>query len=90
MGQSHEAASGILDDVTYDWLGVSRALLLTGGGSVVATEQDVLDAKSRATAAGFDADHTGTAGYAGLIAVVRSGAVPIDEPAAVLVTGVQR
>ena len=30
------AATGILDDVTYDWLGVARALLLTGGSSVLA------------------------------------------------------
>ena len=84
------AASGILDDVTYDWLGVTRALLMTGGGSIVAAEQDVLDAHSLIAKAGFDADHTGSAGYAGLIAARRSGALARTDAAAVLITGVQR
>ena len=35
------AATGILDDETYDWLGVARALLLSSGDSVVATEADI-------------------------------------------------
>lgn len=86
----HSAATGILDDVTYDWLGIARALLLTDGGSVVAGEDDIEAANQRVTAAGFDADHTGTAGYAGLLAAVRSGAIDGDASAAVLVTGVRR
>ena len=67
------AATGILDDVTYDWLGVARALLLTGGSSVLASEDDIDSANQRVRAAGYNADHTGSAGYAGLLA---SGSPP--------------
>ena len=34
-------ATGILDDITYDWMGVARSLLMSGGGSVVATEEQI-------------------------------------------------
>ncbi len=44
------AATGILDDVTYDWLGIARALLRTGGDSVVATEADIARANVLADA----------------------------------------
>jgi threonine synthase len=84
------AATGILDDVTYDWLGMARGLLLTGGGSIVAAESDIEEAHARAVAAGFGADATGTAGYAGLLAGVGAGALPVDETVAVLVTGRDR
>lgn len=84
------AATGILDDITYDWLGISRALLLSNGGSIVATEAELLVANERVVAAGFNADHTGTAGYAGLLAAIRAGAIDSDSSAAVLVTGVLR
>ncbi|MFN3215500.1 MAG: pyridoxal-phosphate dependent enzyme [Acidimicrobiales bacterium] len=84
------AATGILDDVTYDWLGMARGLLLTGGGSIVAAETDIEAAHGRAVAAGFGADATGTAGIAGVLAGVRVGALPADEAVAVLVTGRDR
>ncbi|MGI9623465.1 MAG: pyridoxal-phosphate dependent enzyme [Acidimicrobiales bacterium] len=83
------AATGILDDITYDWLGVLRAVLATGGGSIVATEQEVLLANERAGDL-FDADHTGTAGYAGVLAGVRQGVLDADQSVAVLMTGVRR
>ncbi len=84
------AATGILDDVTYDWLGIARVLLLSGGGSVVASEADINAANERVTAAGYDADPTGTAGYGGLLTAVRTGAIDPAASAAVLVTGVRR
>lgn len=84
------AATGILDDITYDWLGVLRALLVSGGGSVVASEDDILEANIRTTSAGFDADPTGSAGYAGLLAAVSQGVVDADDSAAVLITGIRR
>ena len=84
------AATGILDDVTYDWLGVARALLLTGGSSVVASEDDIESANQRVRAAGYNADHTGSAGYAGLLAAVRQGTISPTDNSAVLITGVQR
>lgn len=83
-------ATGILDDVTYDWLGMIRGLLLTGGGSIVAPESDIEAAHQRVVEAGFDASHTGTAGYAGLLAALRAGVISPAERAAVLITGVQR
>jgi threonine synthase len=86
----HSAATGILDDVTYDWLGIARALMRTGGGSIVASEGDVEQANKRVRAGGYNADHTGTAGYAGLLAAVASGVIGPDDSAAVLVTGVRR
>ncbi len=84
------AATGILDDVTYDWLGVARALLLTGGSSVLATEDDIESANQQVRAADYDADHTGSAGYAGLLAALRQGSISPTDTAAVLITGVQR
>lgn len=84
------AATGILDDITYDWLGVARALLLTGGSSVAATEDDIESANQQVRAAGYDADHTGSAGHAGLLAAVRHGSISPSHTAAVLITGVQR
>lgn len=84
------AATGILDDVTYDWLGVARALLLTGGESVLATEEDIESANQQVRAAGYNAEHTGSAGYAGLLAALRQGAIAPADTAAVLLTGIQR
>lgn len=84
------AATGILDDVTYDWLGIARALLLTNGGSIVSTEPEILAAADLVPPLGIDADATGTAGVAGVLAGVRQGLIGKDEPTAVLVTGRRR
>ena len=84
------AASGILDDVTYDWLGVARALLVTGGSSVLASEADIASANERVTAASYNADHTGTAGYAGLLAATRQSSIPPTNTTAILITGTRR
>ena len=84
------AATGILDDVTYDWLGVARALLLTDGSSVVASEDDIESANQRIRAAGYNADHTGSAGYAGLLAALHQGTISPTDTSAVLITGIRR
>jgi threonine synthase len=84
------AATGILDDVTYDWLGIARALLSTNGGSIVASELEILAANERVATSGYNADHTGTSGYAGLLAAVRTGSIASNSSAAVLITGVRR
>ena len=84
------AATGILDDITYDWLGISRALTETGGGSIVSTEAEIVEANRRVVTAGYDADPTGTAGYAGVLAGVRQGLLAADTAVATLVTGVRR
>jgi threonine dehydratase len=67
--QPRSAASGILDDETYDWLGIVRGLQASDGTAVVVPETLVLEANELArTHTAIDADHTGTAGLAGLLA----------------------
>ncbi len=86
-GEPHSAATGILDDETYDWQAVVRAMLRTGGGPVVVDEATLAEAARRGRAAGVDVSVTGAAGLAGLLALVRSGTVGPDETAVVLFTG---
>jgi threonine dehydratase len=82
-------AGGILDDETYDWAVVVDAMVRTAGFPILADEQTLEQAHAlgrRAT--GIDADHTGTAGLAGLLTLCAS----VDRPAgservAVLLTG---
>ena len=84
-------AHGILDDEAYDWLAVVRAMLATGGRAVVADDTLLLEANALACAAtGIDADETGTAGVAGLLALARGGFVRPDESVAVVLSGVRR
>jgi threonine synthase len=85
----HSAADGILDDETYDWLPVLRAMVEGHGSPVIASEDDVLMANEigcRTT--GIDASHTGTAGLAGLLAI--RDHVAADERVAVVFSGVRR
>jgi threonine synthase len=85
------AAHGILDDETYDWLAVVEAAARTGGGVAVVDETTILAANDLGRAStGIDVDHTGTAGLAGLLALLRNGDVRPDETVAVLFTGVRR
>jgi threonine synthase len=84
-------AHGILDDETYDWLAVIRAMLLSGGRSVIVDETTLQEANAFALPElGIDADHTGTAGLAGLISLTRDGLVEPDETVAVIFSGVRR
>ena len=84
-------AHGILDDETYDWLAVVRAMLMSGGRSVVVDEATLEAANALARpVVGIDADHTGTAGLAGLIQLTRDGVVRPDESVAVIFSGARR
>ena len=84
-------AHGILDDETYDWAAVVRAMLITGGRSVVVDEATLEAANALARPEmGIDADHTGTAGLAGLIQLTRDGLVSPDETVAVIFSGARR
>jgi threonine synthase len=87
VGES--AADGILDDETYDWLPVVRAMADGNGSPVVVSESHVLQANDlgRRTT-GIDASHTGTAGLAGLLAI-REDVHP-DERVAVVFSGILR
>ncbi len=81
-------ADGILDDETYDWVAVARAMRASGGRPIVAAERDIVAAHELAAAAGFDASPTGTAGLAGLLAV-RDELDP-HQDVAVVMSGVAR
>jgi threonine synthase len=89
--EPHSIAGGILDDETYDWFAVVRAMLLSGGYPVVVPESSVEEANriGRATT-GIDVDHTGSAGLAGLIDLRRRGEVDPGEAVGVLFTGIRR
>ncbi len=87
------AATGILDDVAYDWRPVVHDMLLgpTPGGPVVAPEADVVEAHRLVRAhTPVLADPTGTAGLAGLLTARRDGCIDADEEVVVLLTGVER
>jgi threonine synthase len=83
------AASGILDDETYDWVSVLDALVGSGGSAVVAPESAILAANELAVAkTAIPVDHTGSAGLAGLLAIRSS--VADDETVAVIFSGRRR
>ena len=78
----HSAADGILDDETYDWLGVFDAMHRSEGDPVVAAEADVLRANGLAVAAGYEVSVTGSAGLAGVIASLSDTGVTASLSAA--------
>jgi threonine synthase len=84
----HSLADGILDDETYDWIGVFEAIGGLGDAPIVASEADVVAAHTLARSAGFDVSPTGSAGLAGLLAVVDS--VRPTERVAVVMSGLAR
>jgi threonine dehydratase len=80
------AAEGILDDETYDWLGVVEGLAATDGSAVVVPEPCVVAAHRLATeVTGIGVSPTGTAGLAGLIAA--RAEVGDDERVIVIFSG---
>jgi threonine synthase len=89
--EPHSVAHGIIDDETYDWRACISGMLASDGSPVVVDEATFEEANALArTATGIDVDHTGTAGLAGLLDLVRTRAVGPDETVAVLFTGAVR
>jgi len=89
--EPRSVASGIIDDETYDWLAVTRGMLLSGGYPVVVSEQMLLAANRVAReSTGINVDPTGSAGLAGLLQLREEGQIRPEEQVAVLLTGVQR
>ena len=83
------AADGILDDETYDWLGVIHPMLDSGGMPVVAAESEVLRAYQLCQSlTNIDASPTGTAGLAGLLAI--RAQIGSHERVAVVFSGIGR
>jgi threonine dehydratase len=82
-------ADGILDDETYDWLGVLDAMSGSGGSPVVVGEDLVERAHVLAQrTTRIEASATGTAGLAGLLAMREQ--IADDERVAVIFSGVHR
>jgi len=87
----HSIAHGIIDDETYDWLAVVEAMLATGGAPFLVDEETLVEGNALAReATGINVDHTGSSGFAGLVALRETGAVGPNERVAVLFTGVTR
>jgi hypothetical protein len=87
--EPRSAATGILDDETYDWIGVLQAMAAGGGSPIVVPERLVTEAyELGAATTGIDASPTGTAGLAGLLAV--RGEIDPGERVAVIFSGVER
>lgn len=69
-------ATGILDDVAYDWTAVVEAMLRSGGHPVVAGEDDLRRAHRLARLhTGIDVCPTGAAGLGGLLALLAANTV---------------
>ena len=84
-------ATGILDDVTYDWLPIAWGVAATGGDVVVAPERLVAEAHALARRwTDVPVDPTGTSGLAGLLAARSAGLVADGARVGVLFTGADR
>ena len=85
--QPDSVASGLLDDVTYDWLPLVEATINSGGTPVVVPETTLIETHQIATSVtGLNVSATGTAGLAGLVETpLEAGSV-----VGVLFTGVDR
>jgi threonine synthase len=81
------AASGILDDITHDWLPLLARTHATGGEPVVAEEAAIVRAHELARGVtDVPVSATGTAGFAGLLTAPPAAGARV----AVLFTGVER
>jgi len=93
-GTPHSVASGILDDLTYDWRTVLAHQIRTGGWPQLADEDTLAEAAALAARlVSPPPDATGAAGLAGLLAAARAGLLPPrveGEAIVVLLTGVDR
>ena len=88
-GEPSSAADGILDDETYDWLGIVNGMAASGGSPAVASEAHVLQANELSLAhTAINASFTGTAGLAGLLEI--RSQIRDDERVAVIFSGVRR
>lgn len=94
--QPRSLATGILDDETYDWRAVLEGIFRSGGRALAVGESEIAKAHRLVHEhTRTDADPTGTAGVAGLLAEARAetpggGAAASDEMVVVLLTGVTR
>ena len=82
-------ADGILDDETYDWIGVLEGMATTGGSPVVASEDMIARAHELARMhTDIPVSPTGSAGLAGVLAI--RDHISDDERIVVIFSGVLR
>ncbi len=90
-GTPHSLAHGILDDVTYDWYYLLRAVLRSGGRTEILAEETIRAAYEMAQHhTGIPVCPTGASGLAGLIQLTDSGAIDRGESAGLFFTGFDR
>jgi threonine synthase len=90
-GAPHSLAHGILDDLTYDWYYLLRAVLRSGGGAEILEEGAISNAYRMAQRhTGILVCPTGASGLAGLIQLQASGAVLPREAVGLFFTGFDR
>ncbi len=87
--EPHSLADGILDDETYDWIGILDGMSDTGGSPVVAAENSVVRAHHMASEfTDISVSPTGSAGLAGVLQIRDS--IASDERIVVVFSGVAR
>jgi threonine synthase len=87
----HSLAHGILDDVTYDWYYLLRAVLRSGGGADILAENTIRDAYELAQSrTEIPVCPTGASGLAGLMQLTDSGAIDRGESVGLFFTGFDR
>ena len=83
------AADGILDDETYDWIGVINGIHASHGAPVIVKETEILQANELAhELTDIDVSHTGSAGLAGLLAI--RDVISDHERVGVVFSGIRR
>jgi threonine dehydratase len=87
--EPHSLADGILDDETYDWIGILNGMSDTGGSPVVASEVAVIRAHELASQfTEIKVSPTGSAGLAGVLQMRHE--IADDERIVVVFSGVLR
>ncbi len=86
----HSIATGILDDEVYDWAAIVRGMIVSGGWPIVVTDAHVAAATTLVNAASIDADETGSAAAAGVLAFGELHGARPDERVTITVTGIRR
>jgi threonine synthase len=87
----HSLAHGILDDLTYDWYYLLRAVLRSGGRAEILSEHTIRDAYEKAQRyTGIPVCPTGASGLAGLIQLTESETIGRGESVGLFFTGFDR
>ena len=87
--EPHSLADGILDDETYDWIGILDGMSDTDGSPIVASEDNVVRAHRMASEfTNISVSPTGSAGLSGVLQIRND--VADDERIVVVFSGVAR